>query len=122
MYEQKVAGVFDEPGCSTNRAKSDKERKTGCSAKSLTPGAAAGGCAFDGAKIALQPITRRHRPTVARLWQLYQHDLSEFRGSMPDNKGRFKTDRLRRYLGDSDRTGIALRSALAFGIWDFAPV
>ena len=57
MYEQKVAGVFDEPGCSTNRAKSDKERKTGCSAKSLTPGAAAGGCAFDGAKIALQPIT-----------------------------------------------------------------
>jgi nitrogenase molybdenum-cofactor synthesis protein NifE len=57
MYQQKVAKAFDEPGCSTNRAKSDKERKRGCSAKSLTPGAAAGGCAFDGAKIALQPIT-----------------------------------------------------------------
>ena len=39
-----------EPG------KSEKERKKGCT-KQLQPGAAAGGCAFDGAKIALQPIT-----------------------------------------------------------------
>ena len=38
-------------------ALSEKERKRGCSSKALTPGAAAGGCAFDGAKIALQPIT-----------------------------------------------------------------
>ena len=50
-----VATAFNEPGCSTNRAKSAGQRKTGCS-KSLQPGAAAGGCAFDGAKIALQPI------------------------------------------------------------------
>jgi nitrogenase molybdenum-cofactor synthesis protein NifE len=55
--QQKVAKAFEEPGCATNQAKSDKDRKRGCSAKSLTPGAAAGGCAFDGAKIALQPIT-----------------------------------------------------------------
>lgn len=52
----KVAEVFNEPGCEKNQAKGDKERKKGCS-KPLTPGAAAGGCAFDGAKIALQPIT-----------------------------------------------------------------
>ncbi len=52
-----MAKAFDEPGCATNRAKADKARKKGCSAKPLTPGAAAGGCAFDGAKIALQPIT-----------------------------------------------------------------
>jgi nitrogenase molybdenum-cofactor synthesis protein NifE len=57
MLKDKLAKAFDEPGCATNRAKSDKDRKRGCSAKSLTPGAAAGGCAFDGAKIALQPIT-----------------------------------------------------------------
>lgn len=57
MYQRKVAKAFDEPGCATNRAKTDKARKQGCSAKALTPGAAAGGCAFDGAKIALQPIT-----------------------------------------------------------------
>ncbi|GBG02150.1 nitrogenase iron-molybdenum cofactor biosynthesis protein NifE [Azospira sp. I13] len=53
--KQKVASVLEEPGCATNQAKGEKERKAGCK-KKLTPGAAAGGCAFDGAKIALQPI------------------------------------------------------------------
>jgi len=52
----KVQAVFNEPGCDHNQAKSDKERKKGCSVQ-LKPGAAAGGCAFDGAKIALQPFT-----------------------------------------------------------------
>ncbi|MCO5977293.1 nitrogenase iron-molybdenum cofactor biosynthesis protein NifE [Ideonella oryzae] len=51
----KIAQVFDEPGCDKNQGKGEKERKKGCT-KQLTPGAAAGGCAFDGAKIALQPI------------------------------------------------------------------
>src|SRR6266536_4516425 len=51
-----IQNVFNEPGCNKNQGKSQKERKKGCS-KPLTPGAAAGGCAFDGAKIALQPIT-----------------------------------------------------------------
>ena len=53
--QAKIAEVFDEPGCDINQAKSEKERKKGCT-KQLNPGAAAGGCAFDGAKIALQPI------------------------------------------------------------------
>jgi nitrogenase molybdenum-cofactor synthesis protein NifE len=52
----KIQDVFNEPGCDKNQAKGEKERKKGCT-KQLTPGAAAGGCAFDGAKIALQPIT-----------------------------------------------------------------
>ncbi len=56
MANVKLAALFDQPGCATNRAKSANDRKRGCSARSLTPGAAAGGCAFDGAKIALQPI------------------------------------------------------------------
>jgi nitrogenase molybdenum-iron cofactor biosynthesis protein NifE len=51
-----VQNVFNEPGCGKNQGKSDKERKKGCT-KQLQPGAAAGGCAFDGAKIALQPVT-----------------------------------------------------------------
>lgn len=51
----KVQEVFNEPGCDRNQGKSEKERKKGCT-KQLAPGAAAGGCAFDGAKIALQPI------------------------------------------------------------------
>jgi nitrogenase molybdenum-cofactor synthesis protein NifE len=52
----KIQDVFNEPGCDKNQGKSDKVRKKGCT-KQLQPGAAAGGCAFDGAKIALQPIT-----------------------------------------------------------------
>ena len=54
--KSRIAAVFNEPACPTNNAKAEKERRKGCS-KPLTPGAAAGGCAFDGAKIALQPIT-----------------------------------------------------------------
>jgi nitrogenase molybdenum-cofactor synthesis protein NifE len=52
----KLQEVFEEPACGKNQGKSEKERKKGCT-KQLSPGAAAGGCAFDGAKIALQPIT-----------------------------------------------------------------
>ncbi len=51
----KLHEVFDEPGCEKNREKPESIRKKGCT-KQLAPGAAAGGCAFDGAKIALQPI------------------------------------------------------------------
>ncbi|WP_298139702.1 nitrogenase iron-molybdenum cofactor biosynthesis protein NifE [Acidiferrobacter sp.] len=51
-----VQEVFDEPACAKNQVKTAKERKKGCT-QALQPGAAAGGCAFDGAKIALSPIT-----------------------------------------------------------------
>lgn len=54
----KVQSVFNEPGCDINLAKTETERKKGCAIKfKQKPGATAGGCAFDGAKIALQPIT-----------------------------------------------------------------
>jgi len=56
MLKDKLDSVFNEPACDKNQSKSEKERKKGCS-KPLTPGAAAGGCAFDGAKIVLQPVT-----------------------------------------------------------------
>ena len=52
----KIQQVLNEPGCATNQAKPNFDRKKGCN-RLLAPGAAAGGCAFDGAKIALQPIT-----------------------------------------------------------------
>ena len=55
MLNETIKDVFNEPACGHNQAKSEAARKKGC-AKPLTPGAAAGGCAFDGAKIALQPI------------------------------------------------------------------
>ncbi|MGE4482624.1 nitrogenase iron-molybdenum cofactor biosynthesis protein NifE [Acidocella sp.] len=53
---EKIQEVFNEPACGMNQNKSEKERKKGCT-KQLQPGGAAGGCAFDGAKIALQPFT-----------------------------------------------------------------
>ena len=53
--KQQLQNVLNEPGCSLNQSKSTATRKRGCT-KQLQPGAAAGGCAFDGAKIALQPI------------------------------------------------------------------
>jgi predicted acetyltransferase/ADP-ribose pyrophosphatase YjhB (NUDIX family) len=39
-------------------------------------------------------------PVVERLWQLYQHDLSEFRHSAPGPDGRFPPGRLPSYEGD----------------------
>ncbi|MBI5260296.1 MAG: nitrogenase iron-molybdenum cofactor biosynthesis protein NifE [Bradyrhizobium sp.] len=51
-----IQDVFNEPGCAKNVNKTQGERKKGCT-KQLQPGGAAGGCAFDGAKIALQPFT-----------------------------------------------------------------
>ena len=55
LLTQRIEAVTNEPGCAKNQAKPEKERRKGCG-KQLTPGAAAGGCAFDGAKIALQPV------------------------------------------------------------------
>ncbi|WP_028350533.1 nitrogenase iron-molybdenum cofactor biosynthesis protein NifE [Bradyrhizobium murdochi] len=51
-----IQNIFNEPGCAKNANKSDAERNKGCT-KQVQPGGAAGGCAFDGAKIALQPFT-----------------------------------------------------------------
>ncbi|WP_294537340.1 nitrogenase iron-molybdenum cofactor biosynthesis protein NifE [uncultured Rhodoblastus sp.] len=51
-----IKDVFNEPSCAKNATKSEAEKKKGCT-KQLQPGGAAGGCAFDGAKIALQPFT-----------------------------------------------------------------
>jgi nitrogenase molybdenum-cofactor synthesis protein NifE len=51
----RIQNVFDEPACEHNQQKGEHEKKKGC-ARQLSPGAAAGGCAFDGAMIALQPI------------------------------------------------------------------
>lgn len=49
MKQQDIAALLDEPGCIHN-----KKSKSGCTKPQ--PGSAAGGCAFDGAQIALLPI------------------------------------------------------------------
>ncbi len=40
---------------------------------------------------------------VRRLWQLYSHDLSEFRGATPDASGRFRAGHLASYRPDDPR-------------------
>lgn len=49
--------------------------------------------------------TGQQRHAAERLWQLYRHDLSEFRGSMPDEDGSFKLGRFPSFFEDPDRCG-----------------
>jgi len=49
MQQKDIAALLDEPACTHN-----KKAKSGCAKPK--PGASAGGCAFDGAQIALLPI------------------------------------------------------------------
>jgi predicted acetyltransferase/8-oxo-dGTP pyrophosphatase MutT (NUDIX family) len=48
-------------------------------------------------------------PVLERLWQLYQHDLSEFRHSAPDGAGLFNAGRLPAYRDRDDRIGYLAR-------------
>ena len=56
------------------------------------------------AETTLRPLTAETRHVLERLWQLYRHDLSEFRGSRPDRGGLFNTRPLEPFLEvDRDR-------------------
>lgn len=48
-------------------------------------------------------------PLLERFWQLYQHDLSEFRHSAPDADGRFVDGHLAAYRERDDRAGYLAR-------------
>jgi predicted acetyltransferase len=63
----------------------------------------------------LRLVAGEDRLVLDRLWQLYAHDLSEFRGSMPDEHGRYGLGRLPMYLDDPDRAAYLIYrgSALA---------
>jgi predicted acetyltransferase len=61
------------------------------------------------ATVELRPLTAETRPVVEQLWQLYRHDLSEFRDSHPDEHGRFHERTLAPYLEpDDDRAAYLL--------------
>ena len=57
----------------------------------------------------LTAMTAADRPVAVRLWQLYAHDLSQFRGSFPDGAGLFKAGRLPSFFEDPDRRGYLVR-------------
>lgn len=64
--------------------------------------------------VELVPVTPDLHPVVERLWQLYRHDLSEFRDSLPDEHGRFTDGPLPAYLaGQDDRTALLVRHGLS---------
>jgi predicted acetyltransferase len=54
--------------------------------------------------IDLRELTRERQEIAERFWQLFKHDLSEFRDSHPDEHGAFKRRQLEPYLvPDPDR-------------------
>ncbi|MER5542126.1 GNAT family N-acetyltransferase [Streptomyces sp. NPDC002589] len=46
------------------------------------------------ADLTVRPATPEDRPTVERLWLMFHHDLSEFRGSLPCPDGAFRNERV----------------------------
>jgi predicted acetyltransferase len=59
--------------------------------------------------VALRPVTSETCVVLERLWQLYRHDLSEFRDSAPGPDGRFPTRALDPFLADdADRRSYLL--------------
>jgi predicted acetyltransferase len=60
--------------------------------------------------VELVPFTDLNRPVVERLWQLYRHDLSEFRDSHPGDDGLFKPGHLPYYFNEPERCGFLIRA------------
>jgi predicted acetyltransferase len=48
------------------------------------------------------------RPVLERLWLMFRHDLSEFRGGLPRPDGSFRSERLQAAFGDPDREAYLL--------------
>jgi predicted acetyltransferase len=58
----------------------------------------------------LERLMPADAPVLERLWQLYLHDLSEFRDSHPNDDGLFKRDKLEPFLvEDDDRAAYLFR-------------
>ena len=71
-------------------------------------------------EISLSAVTVATRPVLERLWQLYRHDLSELRGSLPGPDGTFHTRALAPFLSDDpDRSAHLFHAAeglVGFGL------
>jgi predicted acetyltransferase len=56
----------------------------------------------------LRIVTAETRPVIEALWQLYRHDLSEFRNSLPDEHGLFRRHHLPNYLDEPGKVAYLL--------------
>jgi predicted acetyltransferase len=57
------------------------------------------------ARLTIRPTTPADRPVLERLWLLFQHDMSEITGALPDPTGQFRRERLDATFTDPDRCG-----------------
>ncbi|MEO9180653.1 MAG: GNAT family N-acetyltransferase [Acidimicrobiales bacterium] len=63
-----------------------------------------------GDSVTVELVSPASRPILENLLQLYMHDLSEFRGSVPNQRGRFGGDgRYASYVSDPDRCAYIVR-------------
>ncbi len=53
----------------------------------------------------LRVLADDDRELIERLWQLYSHDMSEVRGTMPNGDGVYKPGRLPGYFADAGTRG-----------------
>jgi len=56
----------------------------------------------DSPEVGLRPIEADDEPLIDRLWQLYVHDLSSSRGSLPNAEGLFKPGHLGWFRAEPD--------------------
>jgi predicted acetyltransferase len=58
----------------------------------------------------LRLATADDRPLLDRLWLMFRHDMSEYRGTLPNVDGTFRSERLVSALQDPDRAAYVLMS------------
>jgi predicted acetyltransferase len=59
--------------------------------------------------VSLHNVTPADQPVIGRLWELYRHDLSEFRGTPLQPDGTFGAGRLPLFFDDPDRRAYLVR-------------
>lgn len=53
--------------------------------------------------------TEADRPVLEQLWTMFRHDMSAYSDALPDERGRFRQERLDNALGDSAWRGCIIR-------------
>lgn len=53
-------------------------------------------------EVSVRLVTPAEQPVLERLWLMFRHDLSEFRGVLPNPDGTFRSERLLAALADPD--------------------
>ncbi|MBF4633528.1 GNAT family N-acetyltransferase [Agreia pratensis] len=56
---------------------------------------------FSSPTLRISIATEADRPVLEQLWTMFRHDMSAYSGALPDERGRFRQERLDNALGDS---------------------